>query len=58
MELIATTREAYFEAAVAASQKLAEYRRTLRRRMLESPLTDAVRFARDFSDAIVGVHGR
>jgi protein O-GlcNAc transferase len=55
IELIAKSRDDYIHIAASLasdSDRLSELRHTLRRRMLESPLTDAKQFA----DAIEGVY--
>ena len=53
-ELVAQSAEEYVSIAVGLAndlQRLAELRRTLRSRMRQSPLMDAVRFARDIETA-------
>jgi predicted O-linked N-acetylglucosamine transferase (SPINDLY family) len=50
-DLVATTREAYVEMAVAMAadrRRLVDLRNTLRARMSSSPLCDEAAFARDF----------
>jgi len=54
-ELIADSDEAYVQKAVALVKdrgKLTEIKRTLRQRMLDSPLCDAEGFARKFEAAL------
>jgi predicted O-linked N-acetylglucosamine transferase (SPINDLY family) len=51
----AKTREQYIELAVALAsdaEQLGNLRRTLRDRMLASPLMDGARFGKDFSDLL------